>query len=95
MTSNQVLELDLSAVQFEEVSDEKASIIQGGTGDQHGGNSTGNGDPSLPVLGFAELINGLIPIYKEFVTGLSEVTTLDQLEDLQQTFVDAINDLNL
>ena len=32
MTSSQVLELDLSAVQFEDLSDEMASSIQGGHG---------------------------------------------------------------
>ncbi len=31
MTNSQVLELDLSAVQFEDLSDEMASSIQGGT----------------------------------------------------------------
>ncbi len=90
MTSNQVLELDLSEVQFEEVSDEKASIIQGGTGGGNGENGNGDLDPD------PDPFPGVIDSFTEFFGGLSGVGSLEELTELQAELIrDLTRELNL
>ena len=62
MTNCQVLEWDLSAVQFEDLSDEMASSIQGGTGDSGNGNGDiGSGD----LFDFGNMVDALEDIQNE------------------------------
>ena len=79
MTSSQVLELDLSEVQFEEVSDEKASIIQGGgTGDKN----------ENEALNAQALIPSSIDAFQTFLTGLLEVESIDDFNTLQEALIE-------
>ena len=73
MTSSQVLELDLSEVQFEEVSDEKASIIQGGgTGEESGD------------LNPQSLLPTVFEAFETFVTSLIDVGSVEEFSTLQE-----------
>ena len=88
MTSSQVLELDLSEVQFEEVSDEKASIIQGGgTGDKNGNGMNGNGFPDLEVL-----FPNVTDAFGTFLNGLLEVESIDDFNILQEELTEDLQD---
>ncbi len=81
MTSSQVLELDLSEVQFEEVSDEKASIIQGGGIDDENGNGM-NGNGELPAL--EGLFPNVFAAFETFLSGLLEAESTEDFKMLQE-----------
>ena len=87
MTNSQILELDLSAVQFEEVSDENASIIQGGTGDKRKDNGNGNGNDIL--------LENLLESTAGFFTDLVGISTFDEYAEAAETWVEAVYDEEL
>ena len=88
MTSSQVLELDLSAVQFEEVSDEKASIIQaGGTGDQNENGMDQNG-----ALDPQSLLPNVFAAFETFLSGLIEAESIDEFSTLQEGLMEDLQD---
>ena len=80
MANCQVLELDFSEIQFEELSDEMASSVQGGTGDRDEDN--GNGD-----LDFV----GVFDPFLNFLEGLGEI---ENIEDFQELQAELIQDLD-
>ena len=79
MTSSQVLELDLSEVQFEEVSDEKASIIQGGGTDE---------DNENEALDPQALIPDAFQAFETFFAGLLDVESLEDFSALQEELLE-------
>ena len=88
MTSSQVLELDLSEVQFEEVSDEKASIIQGGGIDDENGNGELPGE--LPDL--QGLLPNVFEAFETFLSGLIEAESIDEFSTLQEGLMEDLQD---
>ena len=76
MTNCQVLELDFSEIQFEDLSDEMASAVQGGTGDKDKDNGNGG-------LSFLDVFD---PFFN-FLEGFGEIENLNDLQELKADFI--------
>ena len=84
MTNCQVLELDLSAVQFEDLSDEMASTIQGGIRGE---------TENIPVEGFASVSQSTaegLRLVADFFDGLADANSVEDVAVLEEVLRDSI-----